>query len=275
MPKRFQKLKIVSPRIFNDLPKIKEGQVLLSPQSNFLMDDSCRPYMNDGNWPEWWKSLSGQEGSLKRCSGTSDYLSTGFTIPLWANLMFRPSLNGKSWDVKFDLTNDFGNFGIESFGYQQTGECPVSRARKMSEAGYVKIINPWLIKTAPGWSCLFLPTLWDPNPNYTMLPAVVNTDYYHNAHMVMSILTDEPFDLDLGKAIWHVIPFKRGKNSNIIWGDESAYELQRWRGFGGPFMAKRQKSKYKKMQRDADNNSHIEKRSFFKKIFTFKKLGEV
>lgn len=275
MPKRSQKLKIVSPRIFNDLPKLKEGQVLLSAQSNFLMDDSCRPYVNEGNWPEWWKALGGQEGSLKRCSGTSDYLSTGFMIPLWANLLFRPSLNGKSWDVKFDLTNGMGDFGIEGFDYSQTGECPVSRSRKMPEANYVKIINPWLVKTAPGWSCLFLPTLWDPNPNYTMLPAVVHTDYYHNAHMVMNILTDEPFDLNLGKAIWHVIPFKRGKNSDIIWGDEASYNLLRWRGFGGPFMPKRQKSKYKKMQRDADNNIQLEKKSFLKKIFRFKKLGEV
>jgi hypothetical protein len=184
--------------------------------------------------------------------------------------MFRPSINGKMWEVKFDLTNEVGDFGIEGFSYDQTGECPVSQIRKLPQANYVKVINPWLIKTAPGWSCLFLPTLWDPNPNYTMLPAIVNTDYYHNAHMVMNILTDEPFELEAGKAIWHVIPFKREKDIKITWGDEIAYTLLRWRGFGGAFMAKRQKSKYKRMQREADAEVQVNKKSLFSKIFKSK-----
>lgn len=81
MLKHSEKLQIVKPEIFHDLPKLKKNQVLLSCVDPNLMDDSCRPYTNNGNWPEWWKELSGSEGGLKRCSGTSDYLSTGFTIP--------------------------------------------------------------------------------------------------------------------------------------------------------------------------------------------------
>ena len=270
MRKRSEKLQIVRPDIFYDLPKLKKNQVFLSCADPNLMDDSCRPYTNNGNWPEWWKELSGSDGSLKRCSGTSDYLATGFTIPLWAKLMIRPSLNGKNWDARFDLVTDMGDFGIESFMYSQTGECPVTRVRKLQESNYIKVINPWLIKTPPGWSSLFLPPLWDPNPNYTMLPAIVNTDYYHNAHMVMNILTDEPFELEAGKAIWHVIPFKREKDIKITWGDEIAYTLLRWRGFGGAFMAKRQKSKYKRMQREADAEVQVNNKSLFSKIFKSK-----
>lgn len=265
--KNSEKLKIVSPKIFNDIPKIKEGQVFLSPQIMQLMDDECRPYVNLGNWPDWWKELNGAEGSLKRCSGTSDYLATGFTIPLWAKTMFRPSVDHKSWEAQFDLSNDVGNFGIERFNFSQTGECPVTKVRKIEKANYVKIINPWLTKTAPGWSCLFLPPLWDPNPNYTMLPAVVNTDYYHNAHMVINVLTNEPFELEIGRPMWHVIPFKREKSLDIIWGDESAYNLLRYRGFGGPFIPKRQKSKYKKLQREIDESISYEKKKLLNRIF--------
>lgn len=266
MRKHSQKLQIVNPDIFNDLPKLKSGQVFLASEDPNLMDDTCRPYVNNGNWPEWWKELSGNEGSLKRCSGTSDYLATGFTIPLWAKLMFRPSIDGRNWDAKFDLTTDDGNFGIESFMYSQTGECPVSRSRKLKESNYIKVINPWLVKTAPGWSSLFLPPLWDPNPNYTMLPAVVNTDYYHNAHMVINVLTDEPFELEIGRPMWHVIPFKRNGKLDVIWGNERAYNLLRHRGFGGGFMPKRQKSKYKKMQRDEDAMLNSQKHTFLDKL---------
>ena len=267
MRKHSQQLQIVSPKIFNDIPKLKEGQIFLAPQSLFLMDDLCRPFLNLGNWPDWWRNLTGEEGSIKRCSGTSDYISTGFTIPLWTKLMFRPSMDHRSWDVKFDLTNEIGDFGIEGFSFAQTGECPVTKARKIQNANYVKVINPWLIKTPPGWSSLFLPPLWDPNPNYTMLPAVVNTDYYHNAHMVINVLTDQPFELEAGRPMWHVIPFPRTKSKDIIWGDENAYSLLRWRGFGGPFMPKKKKSKYKKMERETDENLSVEKKSFFSKLF--------
>ena len=266
MRKRSEKLQIVKPEIFHDLPKLKKSEVFLSCVDPNLMDDSCRPYTNAGNWPEWWKELSGSDGSLKRCSGTSDYLATGFTIPLWAKLMIRPSLNGKNWDAKFDLVTDLGNYGIESFMYSQTGECPVTRARKLQESNYIKVINPWLIKTPPGWSSLFLPPLWDPNPNYTMLPAVVNTDYYHNAHMVINVLTNEPFELEIGRPMWHVIPFKRTKEPELLWGDTNAYNLLKHRGFGGGFMPKRQKSKYKKMERDIDLSLEAESPSILDKI---------
>lgn len=265
--KNSEKLQIVSPKVFNDIPKIKEGQVLLTPHVPQLMDDECRPYQNLGNWPDWWKQLSGEEGSLKRCSGTSDYIATGFTIPLWAKLMFRPSVDHKFWEGQFDLSTDMGNFGIEKFSYGQTGECPVTKVRKIEKANYVKVINPWLTKTAPGWSSLFLPPLWNPNPNYTMLPAVVNTDYYHNAHIVMNILTDQPFEIEMGTPMWHVIPFKRQKSLDILWGDSIAYNLLQYRGFGGPFMPKRQKSKYKKLQRQLDESIDNEKKTFLNKIF--------
>jgi hypothetical protein len=266
MRKRSEKLRIVKPDTFHDLPKLKKNQVLLSCEDANLMDDSCRPYANDGNWPEWWKALSGSEGGLKRCSGTSDYLATGFTIPLWAKLMIRPSINGQNWDAQFDLVPPCSNFRIESFSYEQTGECPVSKVRKLKKSNYVKVINPWLVKTPPGWSSLFLPPLWDPNPNYTMLPAVVNTDYYHNAHMVINVLTDEPFELEIGRPMWHVIPFKRNKETTLLWGNKNAYNLLRHRGFGGGFMPTRQKSKYKKLQRDADSQLVEQKKTLFDKI---------
>lgn len=266
MRKHSKKLEIVSPRIFNDIPKLKNGEVLLCPDSRLLMDDSCRPYENSGNWPEWWKALQGNEGSLKRCSGTSDYLSTGFTIPLWAKLEFRPALNSQNWDVRFDLAGHRGNFGIENFSYAQTGKCPVSEVRAKKQSGYVKVINPWLIKTPPGWSSLFLPPLWNPNPNYTMLPAVVNTDYYHTANIVINVLTDEPFEIEIGEPMWHVIPFKRNKSNTIIWANENAHELLHRRGFGGVFMPQRQKSKYKKMERDIDLSLEDESPSILDKI---------
>jgi len=266
MQKRSQRLQIVNSKTFNDIPKLKKGQVLLTPESSLLMDDSCIPYENLGNWPDWWKALSGDEGSLKRCSGTSDYLSVGFTIPLWAKLMFRPSLDGTRWETQFDLGHSKGDFGIEGFGYGQTGECPVTKVRKIQKANYIKVINPWLIKTAPGWSCLFLPPLWDPNSSYTMLPAVVHTDYYHHANMVMNILTDEPFEIEIGTPIWHIIPFERSKSTEILWGDESTYALLNHRGFGGPFMPRNQKSKYKKMQREVDQSIASEKKTFFKRF---------
>jgi len=149
MPRRSKQLQIVNPEVFDDLPKLKKNQVLLSCPDPNLMDDSCRPYVNTGNWPQWWKELSGAEGSIKRCSGTSDYLATGFTIPLWAKLMIRPSLNGRNWEAQFDLTRDCQQFLIEGFSYSQTGECPVSRARKLQQSNYIKVINPWKIKTPP------------------------------------------------------------------------------------------------------------------------------
>lgn len=247
-------IQIVSPKAFMDIPEVKPGQVFIAPSNNLLLDQSVMPVDNYRNWPSWWKEMGAQEGSLRRCAGTSDYISLGFTVPAWAKMDFRPSPDKTFWESKFDISYPH-NFHIQGFSYSQTGKCPVTDVRKLKEANYIKIVSPWVYKTAPGWSCLFLPPLWEPNSNYTLLPSIVNTDYYHHANIVLNILGEQEFSIFEGDPLQHVIPYPRGGEIEYLWGDSKAHEFLDQRGFGTLFHPHNMKGKYKKVQRSIDSSA--------------------
>lgn len=221
----------------NKQEKVKPGEIRITPLDNRL--NEMPPYKNSVETQRpWFKRIHKGEGSLRRCAGINDYFSTGITIPAWTNYKFRPGIEGE-WETRAD------NFGfqvenndisvIQGFPYESTGECPVTsmRSSEFSHAGFPKIVNPWKIETAPGWSVLFLPVLWEPNPNYTVMPAIVHTDFYHTANIVLNITSDKEFSIKYGTPLAHLVPFERKNNvSKVILGDESTYKYVANKGFG-------------------------------------------
>jgi len=257
MRKHSQELEVHEVDIYENLPKIKPGQVLISPSDNILLENSILPLNNSKYWPDWWKNLDSKEGGLRRCAGVGDYISQGFTVRMWADTKFRPNRDGTFWESRYETTTE-NNFMIQGFSYDQTGDCPVTKVRKLKNANYIKMINPWLFKTAPGWSCLFLPISWEPNENYTLLPSMVNTDYYHHANVVLNIIGDKEFYIPEGTPLQHVIPVPRDVGLEILWGSEKTYKVLDNRGFGKVFSPMNMKGKYKREQRSIDSTTSSE-----------------
>lgn len=218
-------------------PKVKPGQIRITPLDNRLME--MPPFINSvETYPSWFKRLHKNPGSLRRCAGINDFYNIGVTIPCWTNFDFRPSNEGR-WETR-GANFAFASGGtdvskIEGFDYEAAVGCPINDVRngKTREAQYPKIVNPWRFETAPGWSSLFLPVLWEPNNNYDVLPAVVHTDFYHTANIVLNIKTDSPFSIKWGTPLMMVIPFQRSSNTKeILFNDESYYRFVASTGFG-------------------------------------------
>jgi hypothetical protein len=217
--------------------KLKPGEVRVTPLDNRL--NEMPPFVNSvETQPSWFKRIHKNPGSLRRCAGINDYFNIGLTIPSWTNFDFRPGDHG-SWETRG------ANFGfqigetdiskIDSFPYVATGECPITSVRneKLKEAQYPKLVNPWRIETAPGWSTLMLPVLWEPNNNYDVLPAVIHTDFYHTANIVLNIKGDSPFSIKWGTPLVQLIPFERKINiDKLIIADENDFKYVASVGFG-------------------------------------------
>jgi hypothetical protein len=73
-----------------------------------------------------------------------------------------------------------------------------------------KWINPWSIKTPPGYSTLFVAPLHRTNV-FNALPGVVDTDQYDAPVNIVFVLSDPKFEgtVPAGTPIVQVIPFKR------------------------------------------------------------------
>lgn len=245
---------VVKADIFSDIPTPKPYELLAVPVSNTLWHPKIAVYENRKKTPEWYKEIAGGTSGLKRCYGLGDYMRGGYTIPLWAKLDVRLPLNKlhRTWDAKYDIL-DPNLYGVElldnqefaqlmsqeelmrnQFPADQAGKCPVASVKERPESSYLKLTNPWLFKTAPGYSTLFIHPQWEPNENYHVMAGVVNTDYYHHCNVVLNIMTTSEFSIAEGTPMMHAIPFKRSdliKNSELIKGDSGIYKLLNNLGF--------------------------------------------
>lgn len=91
-----------------------------------------------------------------------------------------------------------------------------------NEFNFPKFKNFWSIKTPKGYSCLFIPPMHNPNPYFTALPGIVDTDTFQGCVNFPFILNNPTKNLIIpaGTPIVQVIPFKRDE-----W--QSSYEQDR------------------------------------------------
>lgn len=213
--------------------KVKPGEILFIPQDNRLLESA--PFENSvSSLPLWFRKIGKQPGSLRRCAGTMDLLAAGVTLPAWTNFRFRPNTERTEWEHGADDFFPSANISsISGFSFDSTGKCPMTDIRKIETGQYPKLVNPWRMKTAPGWSTLMIPVYWEPNENYSVVPAIVNTDIYHLMNVVINITGDSAFEIPFNTPLAQLIPFKRdGDFQKIIFGDESDFKYYSTSGFG-------------------------------------------
>jgi hypothetical protein len=162
--------------------------------------------------PDFYKSTKSQSdnhpssGTAKRCIPFLDALSAGFIIPLWADLHV-VAANGTlslSFPPNLPMLNS-----IDTHAYQQLPGHPM--ADKPYGKDLLKFINPWLVETDPGYSCLFTSPLNHLETRFKVLDGVVDTDTYYNNVNFPFLWTggDGEFFIPRGTPLMQVIPFKR------------------------------------------------------------------
>lgn len=162
--------------------------------------------------PDFYKAIKSQSdshpasGTVKRCVPFLDALSAGFIIPLWSD-MYVCAENG---DLSMSFPHNFPmGQSIDTHGYTQMPGHPL--AEKPYGKDFAKFINPWLIETDPGYSCLFTSPLNHLETRIKVLDGVVDTDSYYNNVNFPFLWTggDGQFFIPKGTPLMQVIPFKR------------------------------------------------------------------
>lgn len=215
-----------------DIPKPKRNEIIIIPRDNRQLD--IKPYLAKEKLPSWWKDLPVSKHSLRRCQGTYDYVQYGLIMPLWSDITIRPSLNGSDFESRINpYSNGDPVSNIEGFPKESAQGCPFSDASNVPEMSYPKFVCPWQFITPKGVSLMALPIAHEPNPNYIVMPGLVNTDYYRQLHIVIAVLTDKPFTIPAGTPMQHLIPIRRSENfKRIVWGNESMHRFRAGNGLG-------------------------------------------
>lgn len=163
--------------------------------------------------PDWYKEMPGRRPNtspnsktVKRCIPFLDALSSGFIIPLWADMWIK----AEDGNLQVEFPNNFTyHSSIESHSFDQVDGYPLSN----SKYGKIplKFVNPWLVQTEPGYSVLFTNPLNHMNDKIKILDGVVDTDTYYNTVNFPFVFTGEDgeYFFEKGTPLVQVIPFKR------------------------------------------------------------------
>lgn len=161
--------------------------------------------------PDWFRRLPpvtpGQQSvtdtglTVKRCMPFLDAMMAGWIIPLAATVKMEIADDGATVNTgwQFDRTL-VSNHGAHQVAGNPHGARPPN-----------KFHNFWTIRTAPGWSCLFVPPLNRPHPAFECFAGLVDTDAYAAPiHFPFVATGEDGFHvIERGTPLVQVIPFRR------------------------------------------------------------------
>lgn len=171
-----------------------------------------RPVPMNHQWPEWYKRMPTQmdpddpkSATMKRCVPVRDAMSLGYMLPMWAEVQ----LIGLDEDISYASNEEFGQPIISVHSPDQVKGCLLADRERYGHMP-LKFNNPWIIKTEPGWSCLFTSPIGHFEDRIEILTAVVDTDkYYNHINFPFILKKSGRVSIKKGEPLVQVVPFKR------------------------------------------------------------------
>jgi hypothetical protein len=183
------------------------------------------------NIPDWYKKLehSVEYPTVKGCMPFLDSLTTGYLLKMPQDFFIKHNVNSKNekGEIFKDTFSYFGlssrsatlqlssinlNKGLDIHAKEQLqGSSLVERNKNLP---FYKILNPWIIKTPKGYSCLFVPPLNNSDDRFSIIPAIVDTDTFPIEINFPIIINGDKYPIletiiKKGTPYVQIIPFKR------------------------------------------------------------------
>ena len=160
------------------------------------------PFPASRTVPDWLKELPVEnEGvpTIKRCAPFLQAITAGYIIPV-------------PFDVHFKYLPD-GELVFHGEGTLPQRHQPSQQfGTPFAAAKIVKLINPWLIKTPPGYSTLFIRPFNRFDCPFIPLTGLVETDTFYEAVQLPSVCHLQPgssYTLARGTPLVQVVPILR------------------------------------------------------------------
>lgn len=166
--------------------------------------------------------------TIKKCVPFLDFLTSGYLLKFYSDILIDPHfpVEGNGF---FCWRSANKKEPVGSHPHSQL-DVPIN-GRKQD---YIKFFNHWVIRTPPGYSCLFMQPLHLGERDFVLFPGIVDTDLYTTPiNFPGYINTTEPFKINCGDPMMAVFPFKREtwkmtiskENTNI---ENNTFELKRF-----------------------------------------------
>jgi hypothetical protein len=181
------------------------------------------------NIPNWYKKLEHThlKQTVKGCMPFLDALTSGYVLELTQDVLIQHNLPNQEgtpstsavYALKdLDLKNKHGiNLNDAHFNYQIHNTDQIEGSPQQIKNKFLplhKILNPWIIKTPPGYSCLFTPPLNNKDDRFEIISGIVDTDSYETEINFPIVINGDKYPvlnevIKKGTPYVQIIPFKR------------------------------------------------------------------
>lgn len=199
----------------------------IAPKEYIEGNKTIHPIPAKNNIPHWFKKLAHtrEVGTVKGCMPFLDTLTAGYILKMPVDYYLKHNFKIEGEEKRatgfqtvlrpvHTVTNY--NLNVNGIEYshptiQLEGSPLVEKNKNQS---FHKILNPWTIKTPPGYSCLFVPPLNNEDDRFSIIPAIVNTDTFSLPINFPFIMNGDKYPildttLKRGTPYVQIIPFKR------------------------------------------------------------------
>lgn len=211
------------------------NEIKFISNKEYLNITEVLPQPSKLNIPQWYKELthSAENLTIKGCMPFLDTLTTGYIIKMPVDYHIKHNFIEKEKRYTFGYTRIPKNLCVitnetnintldvlDTHPVKQLGEkCPF--VEKNKNLPFHKLLNPWIIKTPPGYSCLFLPPMNNSDNRFSIIPGIVDTDTFPSEINFPIIINGDKYPMldtiiELGTPIAQVIPFKREKWKMVL-----------------------------------------------------------
>lgn len=162
----------------------------------------------------------GTPHTVKKCIPVFDAMTAGYILYTQVDVQVY-----RDYDAA-----EGGNFPLFNWPSQNAIDFhPIIQAPlhpKENGTAYPKWMNPYAIKTPPGYSVLIVPPMHNPNKIFTIFEGIVDTDSYLNEINFPFTLNDVKWEgiIEAGTPMAQVIPFKRETWEHRIGSDKERVE---------------------------------------------------
>tara|TARA_E500000318_G_scaffold106688_1_gene114974 strand:- start:2611 stop:3363 length:753 start_codon:yes stop_codon:yes gene_type:complete len=216
-------------------------EIKFTSDSNTLLLKDIHPVSAKRVPPNWFKNVPNhciEQMTAKGCMPLLDSINAGYILKLTQDMQIEYNMFDEEHKKRLSritfASNKKNIAGLE-FGPQDSGiqfnEQVHSTKQLDGENGFManknglkfifKIVNPWIIKTPPGYSCLFIPPLHREFDYFHILPGIVDTDSFKLSINFPFLFNKDKYKsfkkvFKKGTPYVQVIPFKRDKWKMII-----------------------------------------------------------
>jgi hypothetical protein len=160
--------------------------------------------------------------TIKKCMPVFDTLTAGYILKIPEDITIYQSKTNegdKDYATHFAWTE---GGAVSSHDISQVEGYPHFGVHKNA---LPKFINPWIIKTPPGYSCLFTTPMHRGLP-FTIMPGIVDTDTFEHPVNFPFQMNEKGFEgvLKAGTPMAQVIPFKRDEFISEVYNYDYEYK---------------------------------------------------